>query len=185
MKRLFLSVDLPGDFADEVEAVQERFAEAGGLRFVDPTQAHVTMKFLGDVEPARVADVESAVEAAVDRADVGPFDATVADLGVFPSLDYISVVWLGVREGTDELARLHEALETETTAIGFDPEDHSFTPHVTIARMNDARGKELVQRLVGEEEPVVGSFRVTELRLKESTLTEDGPEYDTLSRVAL
>jgi len=36
----------------------------------------------------------------------------------------------------------------ETTALGVDPENHAFTPHVTLARMNDARGKELVQEAV-------------------------------------
>ncbi|MFB6155555.1 MAG: RNA 2',3'-cyclic phosphodiesterase [Haloferacaceae archaeon] len=185
MKRLFLSIDLPGAFADGVAEIQERLRDAEGLRFVDPAQAHVTMKFLGDVEPDRIDDVESAVETALDRAAVSPFEATVADLGVFPSLDYISVVWLGVRAGSAEMTRLHEAIERETTAIGFDPEDHSFTPHVTIARMNDARGKALVRRVVSGDAPVVGSFRVSEVRLKESTLTDGGPEYDTLARFAL
>jgi len=185
MKRLFLSVDLPDDLADEVAAVQEELSEAGGLRFVDPAQAHVTVKFLGDTDPDRVLDIETAVETAIDDAGVGPFDATVADLGVFPSPDYISVVWLGVRAGAEEMTRLHEAIERETTAVGFDPESHDFTPHVTIARMNSARGKEHVQRVVREQDPVVGTFRVTEVRLKESTLEGDGPVYDTVSRFAL
>ena len=185
MKRLFLSIDLPETLAEEVAAVQDQLEDAGGLRFVDPAQAHVTLKFLGDVEESRVSDVEAAVEAALDRVDVEAFDAAVADLGVFPSLEYISVVWLGVRDGGEEMTRLHEAIERETTAVGFDPEDHSFTPHVTIARMNDARGKELVQRVVGEAEPVVGSFRVSAVRLKESTLGDEGPVYDTLAEFAL
>jgi 2'-5' RNA ligase len=183
--RCFLAVDLPDRLADGVAAVQERFADAAGLRFVDPDGAHVTLKFLGDVERDRLDDVTAATETAIDEAGVGPFEVTVAGLGVFPSLDYISVVWAGVDEGAEELTRLAAAIESETTAVGFEPESHEFTPHVTIARMDDARGKSLVQEVVGGASPTVGTFRASEVRLKESTLGPDGPTYDTVARFGL
>ncbi|MFB6157799.1 MAG: RNA 2',3'-cyclic phosphodiesterase, partial [Haloferacaceae archaeon] len=95
------------------------------------------------------------------------------------------VVWAGIEAGSERLTRLHEAVERETVALGFDPEDHEFTPHVTVARMDDARGKDLVRRTVREADPTVGSFRVEAVRLTESTLTDDGPRYDTVARVPL
>ena len=183
--RLFLSIDLPDSLTDDVVAVQDRLRDAKGLRFTDPEQVHVTLKFLGDTDASRVSVVEDAVETAVDGADVGPFEAEIGGLGVFPNLDYISVVWAGMRRGGDETTRLHEAIERETTAVGFDAEDHEFTPHATIARMDDARGKDLVQRVVREEDPAVGSFEVDQVRLKESTLTDAGPEYETVTRFPL
>ncbi|MFB6305303.1 MAG: RNA 2',3'-cyclic phosphodiesterase [Haloferacaceae archaeon] len=183
--RLFVSIDLPDDLAPAVADVQDRLADAEGLRFTDPEQAHVTLKFLGETPADRVAAVEGAVADAVDDARVAPFEATVADLGVFPSFDYISVVWAGVDEGAEEMTRLHEAVERETVEVGFDPEDHEFTPHVTVARMDDARGKDLVQEVVAESAPTVGSFRVDEVRLTESTLLDEGPQYDTVARFPL
>jgi 2'-5' RNA ligase len=183
--RCFLAVDLPDRLAEGVDEVQRRFADAAGLRFVDPAGTHVTLKFLGDVDPDRIESVENATETAIDAAGVDPFDVTVAGLGVFPSLDYISVVWAGVDEGSAELTRLAEAIERETTAVGFEAEAHEFTPHVTLARMNDARGKDLVQRVVREESPVIGSFGVAEVRLKESTLGPEGPTYETVTRFSL
>ena len=183
--RLFVSIDLPDALAEGVADAQALVEDAEGLRLTDPEQAHVTLKFLGDVEDGRLDAVEDAVETAVDDAGVGPFGATVGGLGAFPSPDYISVVWVGVREGGAEMTRLAETIERETTAIGFDAEDHEFTPHVTVARMDDARGKDLVQRVLREEDPTVGSFEVEEVRLKESTLTSEGPEYDTVERFRL
>lgn len=183
--RLFVSVDLPAHLTGAVADAQDRFRGAGGLRFVAPDQAHVTLKFLGEVDAARVDDLTDALETAVDDAGVTPFEATVGGFGVFPSLDYISVVWAGFREGGESLTRLHDAVERETVAIGFDPEDHDYTPHVTIARMEDARGKESVQRVVRDADPTIGSFTVGEVRLTESTLTPDGPEYRTVAGVAL
>lgn len=183
--RLFVSVDLPPAFADEIAAVQERFEEASGLRFVQPDQAHVTMKFLGETSEHRVDAVVDALERAVDATGVEPFEATFEGLGVFPSLEYISVVWVGVSDGDHEFERLFDPIESELVAEGFEEADHEFTPHVTIARMDHAGGKDLVQRVVREESPVVGTTTVEEVRLTESTLTQDGPVYETLHSISL
>ncbi|MEF8843560.1 MAG: RNA 2',3'-cyclic phosphodiesterase [Haloarculaceae archaeon] len=178
-KRLFVSVDLDG-LADAVERVQEPLVGLPGVDTVAPEGAHVTLKFLGDVGEARLPGVTDAIAEAVGSADVGPFEATFEGYGVFPSLDYISVVWVGVDEGDTELARLHESIERETTAIGFAPEEHDFTPHATVARVRDARSKSEVQALVREENPTLGRLHVEEVRLTESTLTDDGPVYETV-----
>jgi 2'-5' RNA ligase len=183
-KRLFVSVDLDG-LGGAVAAVQERFEGASGLSFTDPEQAHVTLKFLGDTDPDRLDELADELAAAVDDAGVDPFDCEFGGLGVFPSLDYISVVWVGTRSGGGELTRLHEAVEERTTAMGFDAEDHEFTPHVTIARMEHAGGKERLQERVREDDPDVGTLAVEEIRLKESVLGSDGPTYDTVERFPL
>jgi len=183
-KRLFVSVDLDG-LTEAVAAVQKRFEGASGLRFTDPGQAHVTLKFLGDTDPDRLPELVDELDAAVEGADVDPFTATVGGLGVFPDIDYISVVWVGFREGGDELTRLHEAIEARTVAMGFDPGDHEFTPHATIARMDHAGGKERVQARVREDDPDVGELRVETVRLTESVLDDDGPTYSTVERFPL
>jgi 2'-5' RNA ligase len=182
--RLFVSVDLDG-LADEVRAVQERFEGADGLNFVDPGQAHVTLKFLGGVEEGRVDELTDELAAAVADSGVGPFTAEFGGLGVFPHLGYISVVWLGVREGSEQLTGLHEAIEDRTVAMGFDPEDHEFTPHVTLARMEHAGGKELVQDVVENQNPDAGRLDVEEVRLTESVRTDEGPSYSTVERFPL
>lgn len=183
--RLFVAVDLPDELASSVADAQDRFGDASGLRLTDPTQAHVTLSFLGEVSEARLDEIEHAIAAGVDTAGVPPFEATVGGFGVFPSLDYISVVWSGIRKGAGELTRLHEAVQAELTPLGFDSDDHAFTPHVTLARMDDARSKGVVQRVVREEDPTIGSFAVEDVRLKQSKLTPDGPEYSTIHRVPL
>lgn len=184
-KRLFVSVDLPDELAEAVSELQDEFADASGLDFTDPAQAHVTLKFLGDTPAHRLDEVSDALDAAVADASVGPFEATYGGLGVFPSLDYVSVVWLGVEDGAEELIRLHEAVEEQTIATGFDEEHHEFTPHVTLARMDHAGGKELVQELVRERDPTVGTTQVEEIRLTESELGSGGPKYSTVERFRL
>jgi 2'-5' RNA ligase len=182
--RLFVSADLDG-LAEQVSEVQSLFDGASGLRVTDPEQAHITLKFLGDTDPDRLDELTDALDGAVDDAGVGPFEAEIGGLGVFPHLDYISVVWVGVRGGSRQLTTLHRSIEEATTALGFDPEDHEFTPHATVARMDHADGKELVQKVVENRDPDLGTIRFDEIRLTESQLTEGGPEYSPVERFPL
>ena len=181
--RLFVSVALAG-LETDIESVQERFVDASGVRLTQPANVHVTLKFLGDVGEERVPDLVDALETAIEESDVDPFTAEFRGLGAFPSEDYIRVLWVGIREGGTELARLHETIEARTVEMGFDPEDHEFTPHATIARMDHAGGKERVQRAL-DADPTLGTLRVEGVELTESVLGEAGPEYTTVERFAL
>ncbi|WP_136717584.1 RNA 2',3'-cyclic phosphodiesterase [Halorientalis salina] len=183
-KRLFVSIDLDG-LGEEVADLQDRFSDVPGLKMTDPEQAHVTLQFLGDAPSHRVEDIVEALDDAVAEAGVGPFTAEFGGLGVFPSLDYISVIWLGVEAGSEEMTALQAAIEPRVVELGFEESDHDFTPHVTLARMEHAGGKEQVQQTVQEEDPTAGTLDVEEVQLTESELTEDGPEYATLERFEL
>ncbi|MFC5971810.1 RNA 2',3'-cyclic phosphodiesterase [Halomarina salina] len=200
--RAFVSVDCdPASAA--IRRAQAPFEGLDGLRLTDPEQAHLTLQFLGDVDETLaeyaaedtehgrdvpgLSVLEAALESAVDEGDVAPFDCTLSGYGTFPEGDYISVVWLGVVEGREELERLHEAVEAATTDLGFDPESHDFTPHVTLARMDHAAEKEQVRRVVdgAEGTPDPATMHVDAVRLTESTLTPDGPVYETVARFPL
>jgi 2''-5'' RNA ligase len=184
--RLFVSVDLSG-LAAEIERLQSLLDGADGLRFTDPGQAHITLVFLGETDPDRVPDLETALQDAVADAGVGPFQAAVGGLGVFPHLGYIRVVWTGVRasRGVAELRALQKAVEARTTALGFEPDDHEFTPHATLARMDHAGGKELVQETVQARDPDAGTARIDTVRLIKSRRTPEGSEHSTIVAVDL
>ncbi len=182
--RLFVSVDLDG-LEDSVAKAQKPFRDVDGLRPVDPEQVHLTLKFLGETQASNLSEVKEALAAAVADSEVSPFTAEFGGYGVFPSLDYISVIWLGVQRGGDSFIRLHEAVEAWTVELGFEPAEHDFTPHVTLARMDHAANKDHVQQVVQERDPRVATLEVTEIRLTESTLTADGPEYSTRESFSL
>ena len=163
--RLFVSVGAES-ISGRIETVQEPLTGLEGIRLTDLEQAHVTVKFLGE-------------------RDVGSFEATLEGVGAFPSPEYIRVVWLGFEAGREPLTELHRRVEAETTALGYDEESHDFTPHVTLARMDNAAAKSDVQRFLEERDPIVGTIDIDALRLTESTLTPDGPEYRTVQRFEL
>lgn len=178
--RLFVAVTLPDALRDPLAALQSDLPDP--LRRTDPADAHLTLQFLGDADPD---DARDALRAAVGGVDVDPFTVRLGGLGVVPDRDHVRVVWVGVREGEAALATLADAVERETVAAGVDERDHAFTPHVTLARMDDARGKAGVQALLDERDPDVGSFRAEAVHLIESVLDGDGPRYRTVERAPL
>lgn len=184
-RRLFVSLDLPGSLSPEIAAVQEPLKDLDGVRPTFAGQAHVTLKFLGEVPHEEIDDIIDLMEQAVVKADREPFSATVGGLGVFPSFDYISVIWTGFRDGADGIIDLHDAVESTFVEAGHDPTEHDFTPHVTLARMDHPAAKEAVQDYVSEEDPTIGEMTVSEIRLKESTLHSSGAQYETVHSVRL
>ncbi|MES3517824.1 MAG: RNA 2',3'-cyclic phosphodiesterase [Natronomonas sp.] len=183
--RLFTAVDVSG-CAEAIADIQEPLRGLSGLNPTDPKQAHVTVKFLGD-GPEGGHDLDSLLDAlrdGVETAAVDSFELGMSGLGAFPSPEYITVVYLGVEAGSGRLRRLHEAIEAETTAIGYDAERHDYTPHVTLARMNHAGRKERVQEYL-ESSTSAATTEIESLRLIESTLTDDGPVYETVAEIRL
>lgn len=186
MPRLFVSVDLPPQFEPKVRDLQSYLrGTRADLSFTKPEQAHLTMKFVGNTPEERVDDVADVLDEAAARVD--PFRVELGGTGVFPSREYVSVVWVGVREGVEELTRLHNALEKGTVEGGLaDEAEHDYKPHVTLARMDSGRGKSEVLNFVDENEDVnLGSFEAKRLRLKSSVLRDGGSVHDTVYEAEL
>jgi len=182
-QRLFVAVDC-ASLAESLADLQTVLPDAGSLRRTDPEQAHVTLQFLGETPDDRVEPTAETVADTVGATGVDPFELTVAGVGAFPSREYISVVWVGTANGSTQLDRLHEAVVDATTGLGFDEPDHAFTPHVTLGRMDDARGKTAVREFF-DREPTVGTVAVEAVELKRSVLGEGGPRYETVRRIDL
>lgn len=181
--RLFISIDLA--LEDAIRDAQTPFEDIDSIRLVNPSQVHVTLKFLGEVDADRLDTVDKALRESVAAADVSPFTVNVGGYGAFPSHDYISVIWVGVRDGGMEMHRLHDSIEARMVELGFESADHEFTPHATIARMDHAAGKSFVQDVLSNRNPDIGSLHITEVSLTESTLTPEGPEYETVHAIEL
>ncbi|MFB6282772.1 MAG: RNA 2',3'-cyclic phosphodiesterase [Halobacteria archaeon] len=186
MARLFVSVDLQDELYPEIRPLRHRLKKTkADLNMVDLEKVHFTLKFLGDTDTEHVDEVVEVMESST--ADSQVFELEVADVGVFPARDYISVIWVGAEKGTSELESINEGLEEGLVARGLaEPEDHDFTPHATLARMKSGRGKSEIHKFLddyaGER---FGRFTVESIELVESSLESDGPVYSTVETVDL
>ncbi|MCK4514836.1 MAG: RNA 2',3'-cyclic phosphodiesterase, partial [Spirochaetaceae bacterium] len=111
--RLFTAVRPPTDILDAIVEAQLRFREqidADSVRWVGRDNMHVTLQFLGDTPAGQVQDVMDAMADGVSLiAGQSEIDLTVTGVGAFPSAQRPRVVWIGIQDGSGELARLQRA----------------------------------------------------------------------------
>ncbi len=173
--RLFISVNI--EPSSELDALQAPFADLAGIRLIPPEQVHVTLQFLDEQPAERLSAITDGIDVAIESVRIEPFTLSLAGYGVFPDREYITVIWAAIEQGATALSRLNEAIESEMSALGIEPEDRAFVPHATIARMDHAASKPTVQSLL-ENTTETHTQRVTAVELLESTRTGAGPRYD-------
>jgi 2'-5' RNA ligase len=142
---------------------------------------HLTLKFLGNVDPGRLEGIVAALGSAA--AGCGPFELSVAGLGAFPSPTRPRVLWAGLDEGATEAARLAERVDGALAQLGFERETRAFSPHVTLGRVREPRRQPgLAEVLRGGG---FGRQHVDRLSLMQSTLSPRGARYTELAALPL
>ncbi|HEX5707510.1 MAG TPA: RNA 2',3'-cyclic phosphodiesterase, partial [Pyrinomonadaceae bacterium] len=101
--------------------------------------------------------------------------------GLFPPRGAPRVLWLGVKDDSGGLARLHQRLEDECEATGFPRETRAFNPHLTIARLRNPEGVRPLASLHTTTEFTSRPFDVREFVLMRSQLGPGGSRYTALS----
>jgi 2'-5' RNA ligase len=184
--RVFFAVELPDEVrspvAERMRRLRSEFPEVRAS-WERPEKLHVTLKFLGDVEHARVEVLSRA--AARAGSNIEPFDLTINEPGSFPPHGQPRVLWLGLVDATGRLAFMQSALETECVAVGFPRESRAFKPHLTLARIRSPQGARELAEAHRETHFEPQSFKVSELVLMLSELGPGGSRYTPLSRQSL
>lgn len=155
MQRHFFAIWPDAGAARALERLSLDLARACGGRAVAAERIHLTLVFLGEVEPERIEAVKSAGGAVLGP----PFDVALDCVGSFRGA---RVAWAGSREPSAELLALHSRLAAELRARGFALEARPFAPHLTLVRR---LGKAVVPTPI---EPI--EWRARELALVASDL---------------
>jgi 2'-5' RNA ligase len=187
--RCFIAIGLPDQIKAGLKELQAQL-ESGGqtqVKWVDPYSIHLTLKFLGGVDVAKITPITAAMEEAVRG--VAPFYLKVEGLGAFPNLRRVQVVWVGVGGEVDRLAHLQQRLESSLAQLGFTPENRRFTPHLTLARVRDRASsgerEGLGQIIAATRFEAANSFPVAAVSLVKSQLTREGAIYSRISTAEL
>jgi 2'-5' RNA ligase len=191
--RLFLALELEPATAGEIHAAvaPHRLTSAPpgtadsprsperALAWVPAHKLHLTVKFLGDGDDARVA----ALAAATDRvaARHRSLDITLAGVGAFPNFRRPRVVWLGA-EGESQLELLHHDVEVAAADLGYEVEGRPFRPHVTLARVRQPLSADQARALARAARAVTYSAIAfaDRLTLFDSATGESGAHYRRL-----
>jgi 2'-5' RNA ligase len=187
--RCFIAVELPDEVKTGLDQLQAQLKSGRqtSAKWVDPYSIHLTLKFLGNVASDRIDPITAAMEEASQG--VSPFQLEVKDLGVFPNLRRVQVVWVGVGGEVDKLAKLQQRLESNLAGLGFAPERRRFTPHLTLARLRDRASLEeregLGKLIASTKFEAAYTFPVDAVSLMRSQLTREGAIYSRIGSVEL
>jgi 2'-5' RNA ligase len=183
--RVFCAVELPREIRAAVGAHASRLrrdfpdARASWAR---PEGLHITLKFIGEVEAARVEALSRAAGAAV--AGFSPFGLSIEEAGTFPPRGAARVLWLSVKNESGRLAQLQRRLEQECEAAGFPTEPRAFKPHLTVARLRTPKDAHALSEAHRHATFGPYHFQVSELLVIRSELGPGGSRYTPLSHHA-
>ncbi|GAB6056196.1 RNA 2',3'-cyclic phosphodiesterase [Methanobacterium movens] len=176
--RTFLAADIDKSLNAGIVDVQEKLKSVEApVKFVESENLHFTLKFFGDISKDKINEISSVTEEKLKNHD--PFSISIEGMGVFPSLRYIRVLWIGTKD-TDSFSSMQKDLDDEFIKMGFSKE-RSYLPHLTIGRLKGSANKELLVEKIEElKEVKIGNMKIDQLVLKKSELTPEGPIYTNL-----
>lgn len=183
--RCFVAVELSPTYQAALASACGPFTKAfPNVRWANPEQLHVTLKFLGDVGAEELPTIRTMIREAAEQ--VEPFELTLGPFGGFPDGRRPRVLWCGVNDESACCARWVAYAEPRFEELGFEFEERPFHAHITVARARtDAGASNLGKVLSKIESPPVPPLRVERIVLFESCLLPAGPKYKPVYSAAL
>ena len=187
--RSFIAIELPGELKLAISRLQEQLKSGSRapVKWVNPENTHLTLKFMGGIDLAIIDDIKKALREAAQS--IPAISLGAEGLGTFSNNTRVQVIWVGLTGELDKLQKLQQRIDQELSPLGFPPGKRAFSPHLTIARLRDrasVNDRQEIGRLV-EKTNFESSldFSAKSVNLMKSQLTREGPIYSVLDSVNL
>lgn len=186
--RTFIAIALDEKSRQFLSGIQQQLKSCGAdVKWVEPHNIHVTLKFLGEIDEDVVSRIKPMLNSLASK--FGAFRARISSIGAFPRLSSPRVIWAAMEEGAQEIKQIAAALEQETEGLGIPREKRPFSSHITIGRTRSGLNMmRLVQRLKDISGGLPGGgieFTANRITLFKSTLSPSGPTYEPLHEAYL
>ena len=178
--RTFIAVELPDSLHKELAQLETILRRSGAdVKWVNPENIHITLKFLGYVTPENIKKIEKLLDGLARP--FAPFSITAEGIGAFPKLLYPRVIWVGIKDTSGKIKEIAEKLDDALLKLGFEKESREFTAHLTLGRVRSLKNKEKLKELI-EKNPFSCDIdiQVGKVVLFKSTLTQSGSIYTKL-----
>ena len=173
--RTFIALELPDAFVDQAAGVARSLSEQIPGRFMKRESYHLTLAFIGELDPTGVSAAADALEAACAGCD--PIPLRSDGLGKF-GRPHDATLWLGIAP-SPALMQLAERVREELAARDVPFDGKAFQPHLTLARR--CRIPKGALPVLAFPEPDEAST----VTLFKSTLTRKGAAYKPLHSIEL
>lgn len=168
--RLFIAIDfneLKGYFAE----LQKQLPQNAKLSLVK--SFHLTLKFLGDVEQNNADEIINNLK----KIKFNTFSIELNSIGIFPTENYIRVVWVGLKP-EDKVMELQKRIDESLKNLFKNEKD--FKAHITLARVRYPADKKSFVDGIKKIKVESKKIEIKDFRLVKSTLTPQGPVYEDL-----
>jgi 2'-5' RNA ligase len=173
--RAFIAIPLSTEVQALLGVVSQTWSEQvpeRSVRWVKPHLMHITLRFLGDTQVASLRTVAGALDRIAAQNDA--FTLRLDRPGCFPNNKRPRVIWIGLQGQLETARALKQEIDEALIPLGWEQENRSFRPHLTIGRVKDSR-KVRGFRWEANVEPL--PIPVQTIHLIESTLHPAGPVY--------
>jgi 2'-5' RNA ligase len=145
---------------------------------VEPQNLHFTLQFLGEVSE----EISLKIKQALKTIKFSTFKVNFKGIGAFPKMKFPRVIWIGTDDvGGNALVDLAKKVENVLSPLGFNS-DKPFKSHITIFRIKNKIG-DISRELEKFETFEFGSQEISNIKLKQSVLTPQGPLYSDLEEI--
>jgi 2'-5' RNA ligase len=189
MLRSFIAIETPVEIQNAIAqtaAPLKNLLPKSLVRWVPPQNAHLTLKFLGDISPANLERLAEVLKAEAASHDV--FSISIGGLGAFPNQRRARVIWMGL-EAPPALAALQHGVEAAAAKLGYPLEERPFSPHLTIGRVAQTASVSDLQLIRSALEStkvgILGTIRVQAIHIFKSLLQPGGPVYTVLYTLSM
>ena len=173
MLRLFVALSLPDTIKTQVFPMKSGLP---GARWIEQENLHLTIRFIGNVEETFVEDIHYALS----RVRFESFHICLKGVNIFRSRDRVRSVWVGINP-TEQLKALQKQIETILIGGGVTAEKRKFTPHVTLARLNQTPITKVVPYLETNAGFKTPPFEVFQVLLFQSHLRSQKADYEIIA----
>lgn len=186
--RVFIAIDVGKEIRAALKQLQEKLRSGvdirkGDVKWVEPENMHLTLKFLGEIKDEKVVEVCNIVENAA--AEHKSFELAIETVGHFGGRS-ARVLWVGTGRGSENLLRLAEELEKQLAIAGWPEESRKFSGHLTLCRIRKpTAGVKLAQASEGYKDFKAGVASVDSVSVYQSQLRPSGPVYTVLGNYKL
>ena len=182
--RTFIAVPLPPECQKLLSELQsEMRALDADVRWTAVPSIHLTLKFLGEIDPGILPGLSAALRSAT--ASSPSFGLSLRGLGGFPNLRNPRVIWCGVEGEAYKLSEVQKMVEQTCASFGFEPEAREFHPHLTLGRVQGKRNLHRILDYIRIGSVLEQSFDVDRYHLYRSVLTPRGANYSILDTIEL
>ena len=187
--RLFVAVDLDPPAREAVAGAiaalrRHPVIGAASVKWVEPRNLHLTLRFLGEVEAGAA---EAAAGALTPASPLPAFRTALGPFGTFPARGAPRVIWVGVREGAAALGALRDEVARRLMPLGYAPEGQAYRPHLTLGRVRRSGGtlRAALTAATAAFDLRQVSWSVCRAVLFESRLSAAGPAYRVVTEMPL